>query len=495
MKIKNFLIKKTRAVPRKTRGIAILLTLTILIAPTLSFHGMAKIGDISSTASWKNYPYHPPGTAIVFPTDEGAHDTTQFPIEWWYVNFHLTGQSSGQEYGSFVAFYKIQTTHLENKEMRIFSISDIVNKETYTNVHIGTLTASANHLDLGFQYFTTTCETHEQTLLNAENKNTLPDNQDISMTTEETQATVNPTNHNTLPCLMPMETTQSTNTLEHNYTEYGINAEEPTQLHSDYWYTKANDHGLLPFQYRVEVTGNSQQDHQPMKLAVDMDCLKQPLIVGGDGIVNFGNYDFSYYYSLTKLSVSGEIVVHGFTEQVIGIAWIDHQWGNFINQNPPALGLTMTYEWFSIQLNDHTEIIIGDVWDRITGEKIEYSFTDGLNILYSDGFLEILNDYEIIPLDFWEDITDQRFFSCKWRIIEKSKNIDLVITPIFSDQVMRLMEDHPIIQQVLEELFPGACFWEGVCKISGTINGSTVNGKAYAELTHSYEKIDKLNIS
>ena len=118
-----------------------------------------------------------------------------------------------------------------------------------------------------------------------------------------------------------------------------------------------------------------------------------------------------------------------------------------------------------------------------------------LTRLYSDGSFESINDYEIIPLDFWYDIKDQRFYTCKWRIIERSKNIDLIVTPIFSDQVMRLMENHPLAQQVLEELFPGACFWEGVCRISGTINGSLVNGKAYAELTHSYEKINNINIS
>ncbi|MBN1861346.1 MAG: hypothetical protein JW840_07800 [Candidatus Thermoplasmatota archaeon] len=494
MKTKNFLIKKTRAVPRKTRGIAILLTLTILIAPTLSFHGMAKIGDISSTASWKNYPYHPPGTDIVFPTDEGAHDTAQFPIEWWYVNFHLTGQSSGQEYGSFVAFYKIQTNHLENKEMRIFSISDIANKETYTNVQIGTLTASADHLDLGFQYFTTACETHEQTLLTADDKNIISEKQDITMTTEETQATVDPTNYNSLPCLMPTETTQSTNTLEQNYTGYGMNTEEPIQLRSDYWYTKANDPGLLPFQYRLEVTGNSQQDHQPMSLAVDMDCQKRPLIVGGDGIVELGKDNrISYYYSLCKLEVTGTITAHGITENVIGFSWIDHQWGDFLNQNPPPYGLVVSYEWFSIKLNDNREILAGDTWDQETGEKIDVSFSSGLNLLDNDGTLYLLEDYTIEPISYWHDLKTRNVYAAKWRITESSQSIKINITPSYEDQMMRIGDDNPLIRQIVELIIPGSCFWEGTCIVSGTINGVTVQGKAYVELTHHYNNEYTLN--
>ena len=200
-----------------------------------------------------------------------------------------------------------------------------------------------------------------------------------------------------------------------------------------------------------------------MKLAVDMDCLKQPLIVGGDGFLDLGGYGFSFYYSLTKLAVTGTIMVHGITEEVTGYAWIDHQWGNFFDKNQPPYGLALTYEWFSIQLDDNREIMVADTWDRVTGEKNDQSFTGGMNLLNSDGSSELLEDYTITPQASWNDTIDHRFYSSKWHITETSKSIDLIVTPVFLDQVMRVKENYPLLQRLLEELFPGACFWEGIC--------------------------------
>jgi hypothetical protein len=56
---------------------------------------------------------------------------------------------------------------------------------------------------------------------------------------------------------------------------------------------------------------------------------------------------------------------------------------------------------------------------------------------------------------------------------------------------MRFKENYPILQQVLEILFPSGCFWEGVCIVTGTIDGIPVNGKSYVELTHDYDYMKK----
>ncbi len=459
-----------------------------MIVPTISVQAEINKDHDHPEVYWKHYPYQPPGTEIIFPTDEGSHETSEFPIEWWYANFHLTGQTTGNEYGSFVAFYKIQTNIAEKKEIRIFSISDIAVEKTYTNVQIGTLTASTDHLDLGFEYITNDDKTDNQIVSQIEIKNLISENKE-SINTKYTETTMKSTDQSTTMGTTNTDTMQKTNPTNNYMIDYQESSDELIQY--DHWYTKYNDHGLLPFQYGLEISGNSQQDSKPMKITVDMDCLKKPLIVGGDGVIYFGDYDFSFYYSLTRLLVTGKITIHGFTEEVSGNAWIDHQWGNFFNQNPPPWGLTMTYEWFSMQLDNNREIVVGDMWDRETGEKIDTSYTDGLNLLNSDGVLELLKDYTIAPLTFWNDKTDERFYSCQWQITETSRAINLIITPVFLNQMMRFKENYPSLQQVLEELFPGACFWEGVCTVSGTINGISVNGKSYVELTHYYDSVEK----
>jgi predicted secreted hydrolase len=187
-------------------------------------------------------------------------------------------------------------------------------------------------------------------------------------------------------------------------------------------------------------------------------------------------------------------MLHGIVEEVNGYAWIDHQWGNFFDKNQPPYGLALTYEWFSLQLDDNREIMVADTWDRVTGEKNDQSFTGGMNMLNSDGTSELLEDYTITPQASWNDTIDNRFYSSKWHITEESKSIDLIVTPVFLDQVMRVKESYPLLQQLLEELFPGACFWEGICTVSGTINGLSVSGKAYVELTHCCDNGDNTDL-
>ena len=111
--------------------------ITVMITLNIPIQGEVITNHKQPDVSWKNYPYHPPGTDIVFPTDEGLHDTNQFPIEWWYADFHLIGQTTGREYGSFVAFYKIQSTVAEKKEVRIFSISDITAEKPIPTLKLG----------------------------------------------------------------------------------------------------------------------------------------------------------------------------------------------------------------------------------------------------------------------------------------------------------------------------------------------------------------------
>lgn len=55
---------------------------------------------------WKHYPYSLPGSSIVMPYDEGRHDPpSTYPVEWWYVNWHLVAED-GCRYAGVCAFFK-----------------------------------------------------------------------------------------------------------------------------------------------------------------------------------------------------------------------------------------------------------------------------------------------------------------------------------------------------------------------------------------------------
>jgi len=463
MKIGGTLSRKNRIILKRMKAVQSILIIALTIILTQS----ASIGSALIDKQWKTYPYHPPGTNIVFPTDEGSHNE-KYKIEWWYVNFHLKGQTTGVDYGAMVTFYQMKTDILDNIETRLFSISDPTTSMTYTNIQFGTLIANTDHLDLTFQ-----------NIFDNDGIQT----SDIQMSSPSTDQLI--LDKVALEQII-IENMMLSNTTRlaymNNNKNNGSDTNEPALY--DHWITKSDGQNLLPFQYNLSVAGYSKQDHQQMQLAVDMDCLKRPLIVGGTGCVTIGKDGYSYYYSLTRLSVVGTINVHGIQETVNGIAWVDHQWGNFSNPSPPPYSLSVSLEWFSIQLDDNREILACDTWDINTGEKYVQSLS-GINYVNSQGYLELLKEYKITQKHKWNDTQDKCFFADKWWITEQSKSINLTVIPVFPNQIIRIDGSHSIIKYLLSQIFYNSYFWEGNCIVTGSINGQKVHGIAYAELTHS----------
>jgi predicted secreted hydrolase len=62
----------------------------------------------------------------------------------------------------------------------------------------------------------------------------------------------------------------------------------------------------------------------------------------------------SYYYSRTRLTAKG--VLRKDTNEpdqpVSGVAWMDHQWGNFV------VGAVGGWDWYSVQLDDRRELML-----------------------------------------------------------------------------------------------------------------------------------------
>src|SRR5216683_4407350 len=71
----------------------------------------------------------------------------------------------------------------------------------------------------------------------------------------------------------------------------------------------------------------------------------EPAVLHGDnGVIPFGPLGSSDYYSWTSLLSSGTVIDHGVPVKVVGLSWMDHQWGAF------NLASGAGWDWFSIQL-------------------------------------------------------------------------------------------------------------------------------------------------
>ena len=392
--------------------------------PSVTLKRCGQSQRLCEDLDWAQYPYYPLGTEIYFSKDEGQHlPYTTYPVEWWYANFHLTGDSE-REYGAFVAFFRLP---IPLGGMRLFAISDLEQHLTYTHPDlVGILEAYDNWLDLTYHRLSPSGNSHQLAGFGDGHSH------GYQAPAAEYSSALSP---------------------------FGV----------DRWYNKSSGGELLPFEYRLEVTG---EDGGAMHLDVEMTSIKAPLMVGGDGIVAIGD-DSSYYYSHTRVDVSGTMKVHGITEHVDGYAWVDHQWGDFL-----GLGHKVTWEWFSIQLEDSSEIMVADVW--VNGER-QGSFSGGLNLHNADCSTELFEHYTITQERFWHDPGSDKIFATEWTIEASCKDparqIHLTVTADYENQVFPLTEGYIFTPR----------FWEGSCLVSGTIKGRPVSGKAYAELTHSWE--------
>lgn len=111
------------------KHIYILISALFLISSNLS----------ATVPSWKNYPYYPAGSKIVFPDDEGKHKV--FPgLEWWYVVMHVRGEKTGHD-------YSILVTHFNNW-VRFFTITDVTAKTHKSGSAFGKLDSNYGYLDL-----------------------------------------------------------------------------------------------------------------------------------------------------------------------------------------------------------------------------------------------------------------------------------------------------------------------------------------------------------
>ncbi len=90
-------------------------------------------------------------------------------------------------------------------------------------------------------------------------------------------------------------------------------------------------------------------------LQLTLSPQKPPVIHGENGVSQkaAGPGRASYYISFTRLQTTGAVTLAGKSYQVSGLAWMDHEF--FTHQLEAA---QTGWDWFSIQLNDNTELML-----------------------------------------------------------------------------------------------------------------------------------------
>jgi len=187
-----------------------------------------------------------------------------------------------------------------------------------------------------------------------------------------------------------------------------------------------------------------------------------PALNGRDGWVDFGAAGGSYYYSRTRMSATGALLVDGERVAVTGSAWFDHQWGDFI-----AVG-GGGWDWFAVNLGDGTDLMLSLVRSADGTYPLVYG-----TLVSPDGTSRPIarDEITVSALGRWTSARTGTTYPSGWRVRVSGAALDLLVVPTVRDQ------------ELDTRATTGVIYWEGSEDVTGTRAGRSVTGRAYVELT------------
>ncbi len=197
-------------------------------------------------------------------------------------------------------------------------------------------------------------------------------------------------------------------------------------------------------------------------LDLALHATKAPALHNGDGFVSFGPAGGSYYYSRTAMTATGSLTVGARTLRVTGIAWFDHQWGDFISVGGGG------WDWFALNLGDGTDVTLSQVRAADGWDSLVYG-----TLVAPDGATRRLGgaDFTVDVTAHWTSPRTGATYPAGWTVAIPSAGISAQLTPT-------------VAQQELDtRATTGVVYWEGSQRVSATVDGRAVGGQAYVELT------------
>jgi len=198
-----------------------------------------------------------------------------------------------------------------------------------------------------------------------------------------------------------------------------------------------------------------------MALDLALAPLKPAAFHGSQGVVSMGAGGTSYYYSYTRMGGSGWLEVGRRRIPVQAQAWMDHQWGSW-----DWTGF-QGWDWFSLRLDSGEELMLFQFRDE-DGAAQPQSFG---TYVAADGATVHLPQqaFHVEVLDRWTSPRTGAAYPIGWRIATRLPAGELAVWAEVPAQELPLRM--------------GPAYWEGICRVAGTLAGEAVAGHAYVEMT------------
>jgi predicted secreted hydrolase len=185
-----------------------------------------------------------------------------------------------------------------------------------------------------------------------------------------------------------------------------------------------------------------------------------PAALHGDGgVIPYGPFGTSDYYSETNLQVTGTVIDHGVPVSVTGTGWQDHQWGDFTGPGG--------WTWFALQLSNGTQYMLYFITDP-DGTLAQVVAT----LVNANGTTEAIAPDEVsqTPLGSWTSPSTGITYPQNWQVTVPGGQ--LTVTALLPDQEVTNLS----VQD----------YWEGDSSVTGTIGGQPVTGQSYVEVQPTF---------
>jgi predicted secreted hydrolase len=352
-------------------------------------------------------PRPPDPQPIVFPRDDGPHDRL---TEWWYYTGHLRDRATGERYGFEYVIFRAERGAFPVSWASHLAITD----EAHDRFAYAQRSEVGPQVDLG---------------ANA--------GFSLAIGGPAATATAAPSVASAVPSAAPGQTPAV-------WTMTGASGID--SLHA------------------AATPAEAAATPMPGGLGLDLalHATKPPALHGGDGFIDFGPAGGSYYYSRTRMDASGTIDVDGRSLTVDGIAWFDHQWGDFI-----AVG-GGGWDWFAVDLDDGTDLTLSLVRDASGNFPLVYG-----TLIRSDGSTTDLaaDKFIVTPTASWTSAHTGAVYPAGWHVIVYGQHLEIDLRPTVEDQ------------ELDTRATTGVIYWEGSQVVRATRDGAPVGGQAYVELT------------
>ena len=174
-------------------------------------------------------------------------------------------------------------------------------------------------------------------------------------------------------------------------------------------------------------------------------------------------HDASFYCSYTRLKANGKLLLDGKLHDLSGQAWMDHEKMSIDDRI-----LHWGWDWYSIQLSNHEELMIYLLKDR-KGNIRSHSMG---TLFDADGLPHSIRLDEIHrkPLKHWTSQDSNGKYPVSQRIRIPRLKLDLEIHPLVENQEM----------DTTRTTF--TTYWEGAVLVEGEHKHNPVKGCGYMEL-------------